>query len=153
MTSAPKSRSFLEKEEISWRGLVTMMRLCPKGRFSAHANCSARVQTVPTTMIAGVWIFACFAFSGSVFKSATIRLWWAVVPCSKIAAGVSVDFPACTKPLQILSRALTPMRNTSVPSSWDKAVKSKASFSSAFLCPVMIWTEEAKLRWVTGIPA
>ena len=67
-------------------------------------------------------------------------------PVPKLPAGVSAAFPACTKPLQMLSRALTPMRNISVPSSWDKAVKSKELFSSAFLCPVMIWTEEAKLR-------
>ena len=75
------------------------------------------------------------------------------VPRSMTAAGISAAIPAASRPLQIMGRAVTPMRNTSVPPVRRRASKSIFSSVPALAWPVMMCTEEQKSRWVTGIPA
>ena len=111
-------------EEISSFGLVSRTFTPARGRFSYQAKSSARAQTFPTTMMAGVWTVWAAQTASSVPRVATIRCWAAVVPRSSTAAGMSGSIPAARRPPQISPRAAMPMRNTSVPFVRTRASKS-----------------------------
>ena len=58
------------------------------------------------------------------------------------AAGISAAMPESSSPLQIMGRAVTPIRNTSVPPVRHSASKSMRSGAPAWAWPVMMWTLE-----------
>ena len=151
-TSAPCLRSFKAMADTNSLGLVTSTLQPARGSFSYQANSSAREQTRPTTMMAGVPMPARAASSSRVEMVATTRLWPAVVPCCRMAAGISGSMPALLSPARMSGIAVTPMRKTRVPSVRTRASKSMFSSSPARLCPVIMCTEEQKSRCVTGIP-
>ena len=114
-TSAPFSRSFAAVLEIFSLGLVTRIFHPANGSFSYHAKSSERVQTLPTTIMAGVLIFC---LSDSFFKVEMVAITLlcpAVVPLDNTAAGISGSIPASIRPLQMSSMAVKPMRKTRVP--------------------------------------
>ena len=123
-TSAPRALSFADIEEIRSFGLVTRIFLPARGSFSYQANSSARAQTRPTTIMAGVSTPWRFTSSGSSATVETIRFCPAVVPCWSTAAGISGSIPAARREAQISGRAVTPIRNTKVPLVSTKALKS-----------------------------
>ena len=122
-TSAPCFRSFSAMVETSSLGRVTNTRYPNRGRCSYQANLSARVQTFPTTIMAGVSTPCFFTSSGRVATVATIRFCLAVVPFCKMAAGISGSIPARRRFSQISGRAVTPIRNTRVPLVSTRALK------------------------------
>ena len=151
-TSAPFSRRRAAVLEIFSFGRVTRIFQPARGNFSYQAKSSARVQTFPTTIMAGVWIFAWSAAAFRVPTVATTRFWPAVVPLDKTAAGISGSIPAFIRPLQISSMAVIPIRKTRVPFVCTSGSKSMSYSIPLRLCPVITWTEEQKSRCVTGIP-
>ena len=150
--SAPSSRSFSASLEARSLGLVTSIFSPNSGSCSYQPKVSASLQTSPTTMMAGVPMPCLPASSSSSPSAATTRRCPAEVPRSSTAAGISAGIPAARSPLTISGRLRTPMRNTRVPPHATKDLKSISRVSPAFLCPVMMWTEEANSLWVTGIP-
>ena len=118
-TSAPNSRSGPDRADIRSRGRVTATRSPASGRFSAQANRSDSAQTFPTITTEGAenpW-----ATWGSWARVETARRWRAVVPRSRMAAGISGSMPASKSPRQISGRVDTPIKKTSVPPSRTNA--------------------------------
>ena len=103
--------------------------------------------------MAGLFTPAAFASWGSFSNEEISFRWPGQVPFSMTAAGISGAIPASSSPRQILGRLLTLIRNTRVPPVRRRASKSMCSSAPARAWPVMMWTEEQKSRWVTGMPA
>ena len=153
VTAAPRARSFSERAPMRSLGRVTTISLPFKGKASNQSNFSESVQTLPTTMMAGLSILASAAAWGSAPRVEMRLRWRGVVPRSMTAAGISASMPASKSPWQMAGSAVTPMRKTKVPPVRFKASKSMVSLAPALAWPVMIWRDEQKSRWVTGMPA
>ena len=77
----------------------------------------------------------------------------AVVPRSKIAAGVCGSIPSRIRFAHKNGSVETPIRNTSVPFTPASSRNGISSGSCpSFLCAVIMCSEEAAARCVTGIP-
>ena len=144
ITSAPRFLSLLLSFPVLVLGLVTMIFFPKRGAFSTQQSLSLRVQTFPTTMIAGVGTGFFFSSSSMVEMVATLLCCLEVVPFDKTAAGMSGSIPASSKPFIISGRAVSPIMNTMVPLSLVRDSKSISSFSSCFLCPVIMVTDDVK---------
>ena len=152
-TSAPSARSSRQSVPFRSAGRVTITRLPLSGRLSNQSKRSDSAQTLPTTIMAGLLIFASCAACGSSASVEMILRWLGSVPLSTTAAGISSSMPARSNPLQISGSVDTPMRNTRVPPVRRSASKSIFSSASAFAWPAMICSDEQKSRCVTGMPA
>ena len=142
VTFAPRALSFPQREPLRSAGRVTITSRPFRGRLSNQSKLSDRLHTLPTTMMAGLTMFASSAARGSFSSVDTTFRCRGRVPLSITAAGVSGDIPAACNPWQISGRVLTPMRNTSVPPARHSASKSMHSGTPARAWPVMMWTEE-----------
>ena len=151
-TSAPRSRSRPARVPARSLGRVTTTRLPFRGSLSNQSNRSPRAHTLPKTLMAGAPTRSAAAFSARVAAVASTRRCMGVVPCSTMDAGVSGSIPAATSPAQMALRLVTPMRNTRVPPVRTRASKSMSRGFPSRAWPVMMWSEEVKSRWVTGMP-
>ena len=89
----------------------------------ARLDAAALLSTnaVATSTVAAVYELPVY---GDVETVATTRLWPAVVPSCRTAAGMSGPIPAESRPSMMSGSERTPMRNTSVPFVRTSASKS-----------------------------